>query len=151
MDWTDFQLLYWFFKKSGKVLYLGTPEILRFAILNSKEVYYISPEKIDFKSPRLKKFVESPQDFDLSLLPKKLNRIINFLPFNVVTSFKIMSRYLNLLEPEEKILIKLQVPKKQAQYTDIMINDLLPPFNISRLAYLNIEGYKYVIGKKLRI
>jgi len=151
MDWTDFQLLYWFFKKSGKVLYLGTPEILRFAILNSKEVYYVSPEKIDFKSPRLKKFVESPQDFDLSLLPKKLNRIINFLPFNVVTSFKVMSRYLNLLEPEEKILIKLQVPKKQAQYTDIMINDLLPSFNISKLSYLNIEGYKYVIGKKLRI
>ncbi|MCD6274557.1 MAG: hypothetical protein J7J15_00830 [Candidatus Aenigmarchaeota archaeon] len=149
MDWTDFQLLYWFFKKSGKVLYLGTPEILRFAILNSKEVYYVSPEKIDFKSPRLKKFVESPQDFDLSLLPKKLNRIINFLPFNVVTSFKVMSRYLNLLEPEEKILIKLQVPKKQAQYTDIMINDLLPSFNISKLSYLNIEGYKYVIGKKL--
>ena len=149
MDWTDFQLLYWFFKKGEKVLYLGTPEILRFTILNSKETYYISPEKVEFKNPRLKKFIENPQNFDLSLLPKKLDRIVNYLPFNIVTSFKIMSRYLDLLEPDKKILIKIHVPKKQAQYTEIMVNDLLPQFKISKLSYLDIEGYRYIIGKKL--
>ncbi len=149
MDWTDFQFLYWFFRKGEKVLYLGTPEILRFTTLNSKKVYYISPEKVEFKSPRLKKFVENPQEFDLSLLPKKLDRIINFLPFNLVASFKIMGKYLNLLEPDKKVLIKIQVPKKQAQYTEVMVHDLLPQFKISKLSYLDIEGYRYIVGKKL--
>jgi hypothetical protein len=149
MDWTDFQLLYWFFKKGKKVLYLGTAEILRFTILNSKEVYYISPEKIEFKSPRLRKFVENPQELDLSLLPKKLDRIVNYLPFNIVTSFKIMGRYLDLLEPDKKVLIKIQVPKKQAQYTEVMVHDLLPQFKIAKLSYLNLEGYRYILGKKL--
>jgi len=149
MDWTDFQLLYWFFMKAEKVLYLGTPEILKFTVLNSKEVYYVSPEKIEIKSSRLKKFVESPQDFDVSLLPKKLDRIVNFLPFNIVTSFKIMGKYLDLLEPDKNVLIKLQVPKKQAQYTEVMLHDLLAQFKISKLSYLNIEGYGYIIGKKL--
>lgn len=149
MDWTDFQFLYWFFRKGEKVLYLGTPEILKFTILNSKEVYYISPEKIEFKSPKLKKFVGNPQEFDLSFLPKKLDKIINYLPFNIVTSFKIMSRYLDLLEPDKKILIRIQVPKKQAQYTEVMVHDLLPQFKISKLSYLDIEGYRYIIGKKL--
>ncbi|RLJ01416.1 MAG: hypothetical protein DRP10_04135 [Candidatus Aenigmatarchaeota archaeon] len=135
--------------KAEKVLYLGTPEILKFTVLNSKEVYYVSPEKIEIKSSRLKKFVESPQDFDVSLLPKKLDRIVNFLPFNIVTSFKIMGKYLDLLEPDKNVLIKLQVPKKQAQYTEVMLHDLLAQFKISKLSYLNIEGYGYIIGKKL--
>jgi len=135
--------------KAEKVLYLGTPEILKFTVLNSKEVYYVSPEKIELKSSRLKKFVESPQDFDVSLLPKKLDRIVNFLPFNIVTSFKVMGKYLDLLEPDKNVLIKLQVPKKQAQYTEVMLHDLLAQFKISKLSYLNIEGYGYIIGKKL--
>ncbi len=122
MDWTDFQFLYWFFKKGEKVMYLGTPEILRFTTLNSKKVYYISPEKVEFKSPRLKKFVENPQEFDLSLLPKKLDRIINFLPFNLVASFKIMGKYLNLLEADKKE-IKISIETISKYSPDLFLID----------------------------
>lgn len=149
MDWTEFQLLYWFFSKGERVVYLGTPELLRFTILNSKEVYYISPEKVLLKSPRLRKFEENPETFDISLLPKKLDRIINYLPLSLVTSFKVMSKYLNLLEQDKRILIRVNVPKKQAQYIQVMVHDLLPEFKLALVSYLTLEGHKYIIGKKL--
>ncbi|MCK4730561.1 MAG: hypothetical protein KAT28_04530 [Candidatus Aenigmarchaeota archaeon] len=149
MDWTDFQLLYWFFKDSNKVIYLGTPDILKFTLMNSKETYYVSPEKLSLKSPKLKKFEESPDDLDISQLPKKVDCIVNYLPLNIVTSFKVMGRFLDLLDSDKKVLIKMQVPKKQAQYTEVMVHDLLPQFKISPMSYLNIEGHRYILGKKI--
>ncbi len=149
MDWTEFQLLYWFFRKGERILYLGTPELLRFTISNSKEVYYISPEKVLLKSPRLRKFEENPENFDISILPKKLDRIVNYLPLSLVTSFKVMGKYLNLLEQDKRILIRVNVPKKQAQYTDVMVHDLFPEFKLALVSYLTLEGQKYIIGKKL--
>ena len=149
MDWTDFQLLYWFFKDSNKVIYLGTPDILKFTLMNSKETYYVSPEKLDLNSPKLKKFEESPEDLELSRLPKKVDCLVNYLPLNIVTSFKVMGKFLDLLTPDKKILIKMHVPKKQAQYTEVMVHDLLPQFNISPMSYLDIEGHRYILGKKI--
>ncbi|RLJ00788.1 MAG: hypothetical protein DRP06_01130 [Candidatus Aenigmatarchaeota archaeon] len=149
MDWTDFQLLYWFFKDSNKVIYLGTPDILKFTLMNSKETYYVSPEKLDIKSPKLKKFEENPEDLELSRLPKKVDCIVNYLPLSIVTSFKVMGKFLDLLNPDKRVLIKMQVPKKQAQYTEVMVHDLLPQFNISPMSYLDIEGHRYILGKKL--
>ncbi len=149
MDWTDFQLLYWFFKDSNKVIYLGTPDILKFTLMNSKETYYVSPEKLDLNSPKLKKFEENPDDLELSRLPKKVDCLVNYLPLNIVTSFKVMGKFLDLLTPDKKILIKMQVPKKQVQYTEVMVHDLLPQFNISPMSYLDIEGHRYILGKKI--
>ncbi len=149
MDWTEFQLLYWFFKKSDKVLYIGTPELLEFAVANSKETYYVSPEKIIMKHPRLKKFEENPELFDLSRLPKKLDRIVNYLPLNLMTSFKVIGKYIELLEHGQNILIKANVPRKQMQYMDMIIQDIFPEFKLIFVSYIEIEGQKYILGKKL--
>jgi hypothetical protein len=149
MDWTDFQILYWFFKKSGRVLYLGDIDLLNFTLLNADEVYFISPEKINIENPKLKKFEENPEYFDLANLPESFDRIINFLPMNIITSFKIMGRFMNLIGKDKKLLIKIEVPKKQVKYSDIILGDLLPKLNIEKISYLEIEDCKYIIGKKL--
>lgn len=149
MDWTDFQILYWFFRKADKVLYLGNVELLNFTLLNSKEVYFISPEKITLEKPNLKKFEDNPEYFDISLLPKKINRIINLLPMNIITSFKVMGHFLKLLEKDKKFLVRIELPKKQERYANLIINDLLPKFNVAKIAYLKIEDSNYIIGKKL--
>ena len=149
MDWTDFQILYWFFKKSGRVLYLGEIDLLNFTLLNAEEVYLVTPQKINLKNPRLKKFEENPEYLNLSDLPRSFDRIINFLPMNIVTSFKIMGRFVGLLGKNKKLLIKVEAEKKQMKYCDIILDELLPKLNLEKVMCFEMEGNKYVIGKKL--
>ncbi len=149
MDWTDFQILYWFFRKANTVLYLGNIDLLNFTLKNAEKVYFVSPEKIELEKHNLKKFEENPEYMDLSLLPKKVDRIINLLPLNVVTSFKIMGRFLNLLEKDMKFLVQLEIPKKQDKYSNLIFQDLLPKLNAAQISYVEIEDTNYLIGKKL--
>lgn len=149
MDWTDFQILYWFFKKSHTVLYLGNIDLLNFTLQNARQTYFISPEKVNIEHPNLRKFEENPDSIDLSLLPRKVDRIINLLPLNVITSFKVMDRFLDLLEVDKKFLIRIEVPPKQIRYSNLIIQDLLPKLNLSKISYLELEDSKYLIGKKL--
>lgn len=149
MDWTDFQILYWLFKKANTVLYLGNIDLLKFTLQNAEQVYFVSPEKIGIERGNLKKFEENPESLDLSLLPKKVDRIINLLPLNVITSFKVMGRFLDLLEKDMKFLVQLEIPKKQDRYSNLIFQDLLPKLNLSQVSCMEIEGTNYLIGKKL--
>jgi hypothetical protein len=149
MDWTDFQILYWFFRKSGTVLYLGDIDLLNFTLVNADVVYFVSPENLKIEHPKLKKFQENPEYFDISNLPKKFDRIVNLLPMNIITSFKIMGRFLNLLEIDQKFLVRLEISKRQTKYSNLIINDLLPKFNAEKISDLEIEESEYLIGKKL--
>jgi len=149
MDWTDFQILYWFFKKANIVLYLGNIDLLNFTLQNANQVYFVSPEKVELEKHNLKKFEENPESIDLSLLPKRVDRIINLLPMNIVTSFKMMGRFFDLLEKNARFLVQLEIPKKQDRYSNLIFQDLLPRLNSSQVAYLEIEDTNYLIGKKL--
>ncbi|OYT42633.1 MAG: hypothetical protein B6U88_03085 [Candidatus Aenigmarchaeota archaeon ex4484_56] len=149
MDWTDFQLMYWFFRRGDIVLYIGSPDILKFTLINSKEVYYISPEKVGIKSPKLKNLNYNVDNVPKEMLPKKVDKIINFLPMNIVTSFKIMGNFIDLLDNEKQILVKLEIPKKQSQYSEMLVNELLPEFKLSSIANITIEGNKYIVCKKI--
>lgn len=150
MDWTDFKNLYWFFDKAERVLYLGAPDLLKFASLTSKEMYYVSPEHIELNSPRVIKLDCNPDELELSRLPNKIDRIINCLPLSLITSFKVMSKFMDLLPVNGSVLIKTQIPKKQTQYTKMMIENMFSQFYLSLQSFVEIDDEIYVIGKKIK-
>lgn len=148
MDWDEFRVAQLVFEKNRSYLYLGKTDLLDLTLANSKEVVLISPEKVEVKHPVLRVIEDLPEEVDLNYLPETIDCIVNLLPLKLPISFKVMARFVKVLNTDGFVLVKLDIPKEQESYMEYILKDSLKDAGLVEVARINVSGDMFFIGKK---